>query len=94
MTLAITATTGNNSLQMRINWWFTVGYHSICSFSLGKPLLLSSRGNLEVMSGHQIVRNFQKTGPPPEQREWTPPEDPSAQWSAPDYGKPMAYSSL
>eukprot|EP00063_Salmo_salar_P047498 XP_014022333.1 PREDICTED: epidermal growth factor receptor kinase substrate 8-like protein 3 isoform X1 [Salmo salar] len=45
----------------------------------------NSRGNLEVMSGHQIVRNFQKTGPPPEQREWTPPEEPSSQWSAPDY---------
>ncbi|XP_038871282.1 epidermal growth factor receptor kinase substrate 8-like protein 3 [Salvelinus namaycush] len=45
----------------------------------------NSRGNLEVMSGHQIVRNLQKTGPPPEQREWTPPEEPSAQWSAPDY---------
>ncbi|XP_071017097.1 epidermal growth factor receptor kinase substrate 8-like protein 3 isoform X1 [Oncorhynchus clarkii lewisi] len=45
----------------------------------------NSRVNLEVMSGHQIVRNHQKTGPPPEQREWTPPEEPSAQWCAPDY---------
>ncbi|XP_041747321.2 epidermal growth factor receptor kinase substrate 8-like protein 3 [Coregonus clupeaformis] len=45
----------------------------------------NSRGNLEDMAGHQIVRNLQNTGPPPEQREWTPPEDPSAQWSTPDY---------
>uniref|UniRef100_A0A4W5M6U8 EPS8 signaling adaptor L3 n=1 Tax=Hucho hucho TaxID=62062 RepID=A0A4W5M6U8_9TELE len=39
----------------------------------------NSRSNLV------IVRNLQNTVPPPEQREWTPPEDPSAQWSAPDY---------
>ncbi|KAK6319204.1 epidermal growth factor receptor kinase substrate 8-like protein 3 [Coregonus clupeaformis] len=45
----------------------------------------NNRGNLEIMAGHQIVRNLQNAGPPPEQREWTPPEDPSAQWCAPDY---------
>ncbi|XP_038866589.1 epidermal growth factor receptor kinase substrate 8-like protein 3 isoform X1 [Salvelinus namaycush] len=45
----------------------------------------NSRSNLEVMAGHQIVRNLQNAVPPPEQREWTPPKDPSAQWSAPDY---------
>ncbi|XP_021424984.2 epidermal growth factor receptor kinase substrate 8-like protein 3 isoform X3 [Oncorhynchus mykiss] len=49
----------------------------------------NSRSNLEVMAGHQIVRNLQNADPPTEQREWTPPEDPSAQWSAPDYDEDL-----
>ncbi|XP_010879825.1 epidermal growth factor receptor kinase substrate 8-like protein 3 isoform X2 [Esox lucius] len=43
----------------------------------------NSRGNPEVLAGQ--TWNLHNDGPPIKSSGWTPPEDPTAQWSAPDY---------
>ncbi|KAM6980745.1 epidermal growth factor receptor kinase substrate 8-like protein 3 [Aplochiton taeniatus] len=39
------------------------------------------RGNVEALATHQAIQNLQNREP----KAWNPPEDPPAQWDAPDY---------
>ncbi|CAL8336944.1 unnamed protein product [Lota lota] len=42
-------------------------------------------GNPESMARYMVPKNLVRPSPPPQPRDWNPPEDPMSTWSSPDY---------